>query len=278
MSGHQFIPGQPGCVFCDLTLNQASHFPCDERNKGKTPAEVQASVVAVAHGGKTDCPHTHTFPRHIYRDGSFQCGACPARVYPVKNGLAAVLPRTAPPPAPKVEHYFQPGALRCDLCGLLQGDAEELECMPTPRVRELALAAQAPAAAPEPLSPFDRIGADRLADEVDLLVRRKMLNERSPAADALLDYRSPPMSPRSDRLLVMEDGMRDIRRRLERMAPGSNDTIRYAIADISRLLGELPTRCPCGSRIVTSQGDRANCEHCGSTLCERCCDTRESKR
>src|SRR5436190_18717944 len=39
--------------------------------------------------------------------------------------------------------------------------------------------------------------AELLADEVDVLVRRKIIDSRSPAADALLDYRSPPSTPRS---------------------------------------------------------------------------------
>ena len=47
---------------------------------------------------------------------------------------------------------------------------------------------------------FDRLGADRLADEVEALVRRGILDARSPAGDALLDYREPPISGRGDRL------------------------------------------------------------------------------
>lgn len=52
--------------------------------------------------------------------------------------------------------------------------------------------------------PLDKRCADALADEVDLLVRKKVIDSRSPAADALLDYRNPPTSPRSDRLLDVE--------------------------------------------------------------------------
>lgn len=60
-----------------------------------------------------------------------------------------------------------------------------------------------PDAAPsvaESARPFDKIGADRLADEVAALITRGVLDQRSPVADALLDYRSPPRTPRSDAL------------------------------------------------------------------------------
>lgn len=46
--------------------------------------------------------------------------------------------------------------------------------------------------------------AGRLADEVAVLVRLHNLDSRSPAADALLDYREPPSSPRADRLAELE--------------------------------------------------------------------------
>ena len=46
--------------------------------------------------------------------------------------------------------------------------------------------------------------ADALADEVAVLVRRKVIDPRSPAGDALLDYRDPPSSPRADRLAELE--------------------------------------------------------------------------
>lgn len=46
--------------------------------------------------------------------------------------------------------------------------------------------------------------ADHLADEVNVLVRRRVVDMRSPVADALLDYRYPPASPRGDRLAELE--------------------------------------------------------------------------
>lgn len=42
--------------------------------------------------------------------------------------------------------------------------------------------------------------ADELADEVAALVRRKVIDSRSPAADALLSFRDPPSTPRAERL------------------------------------------------------------------------------
>lgn len=68
-------------------------------------------------------------------------------------------------------------------------------------------AAHGGADAPLPLWPLrdmrDRT-ADALADEVDLLVRNGVIDSRSPAADALLDYRNQPCTPRSDRLRSLE--------------------------------------------------------------------------
>lgn len=46
--------------------------------------------------------------------------------------------------------------------------------------------------------------ADRLADEVAVLVVNRVIDSRSAAADALLNYRNPPRSPRSDRLADLE--------------------------------------------------------------------------
>jgi hypothetical protein len=46
--------------------------------------------------------------------------------------------------------------------------------------------------------------ADLLADEVAVLVRRDVIDSRSPAADALLDYRDPPSTERADRMAGLE--------------------------------------------------------------------------
>ncbi len=48
--------------------------------------------------------------------------------------------------------------------------------------------------------PLDRRCAEALADEEAVLVLRGVIDSRSPAADALLDYRNPPSSPRADSL------------------------------------------------------------------------------
>jgi hypothetical protein len=62
---------------------------------------------------------------------------------------------------------------------------------------------------------FDRIAADRLADEVAVLVVNRRLDSRSAAADALLDYRNPPRSERSDRLAALEETNRELADALE---------------------------------------------------------------
>ena len=57
-------------------------------------------------------------------------------------------------------------------------------------------------------------GAARLADEVAALVRRGVLDARCPAADALLDYREPPATPRADRLASLDTQLADVGARL----------------------------------------------------------------
>lgn len=57
--------------------------------------------------------------------------------------------------------------------------------------------------------------ADALADEVAALVRRGVIDQRSSAADALLDYRNPPSSERADRLATLESENERLRNRTE---------------------------------------------------------------
>lgn len=57
--------------------------------------------------------------------------------------------------------------------------------------------------------------ADRVADEVAVLVRRHVIDSRSPAADALLDYRSPPSSARADRMAALQQENARLRARGE---------------------------------------------------------------
>lgn len=56
----------------------------------------------------------------------------------------------------------------------------------------------------EVFSDFDKVGADRLADEVAVLIQLGRLDARGPAGDALLDYRDPPRNERTDRLTHLE--------------------------------------------------------------------------
>ena len=90
----------------------------------------------------------------------------------------------------------------------------------------------------ERYSPFDKLTAEVLADEVAVLVRRGVLDSRSPVADALLDYRNPPPTERSDRMAVLEAEVerltqeRDsLRTRLETLtASGSTHLFQWLIA------------------------------------------------
>lgn len=78
---------------------------------------------------------------------------------------------------------------------------------------------------------FDETAAMRLADEVAVLVRRKVIDARSPAGDALLDFRDPPSTPRADRIARLEaenDELRKSAATWKRVAEG-------AIADRARL-------------------------------------------
>ncbi len=59
------------------------------------------------------------------------------------------------------------------------------------------------------LAGLDKRCADHLADEVDVLIARKLLDSRSPAADALLDYRDPPRTPRSEQIASNQQAARE---------------------------------------------------------------------
>lgn len=72
------------------------------------------------------------------------------------------------------------------------------------RVAEALAAVVCELVAQIPREPFDVRCADALADEVAVLIDKKLLDSRSPAAGALLDYRNPLRSPRSDRLRTLE--------------------------------------------------------------------------
>lgn len=74
-------------------------------------------------------------------------------------------------------------------------------------------------------SPFTRRAADALADEVAVLVRRKIIDSRSPAADALLDYRNPPSTERADRMAKLEAERDALTRQLEESGREHDATI-----------------------------------------------------
>lgn len=84
---------------------------------------------------------------------------------------------------------------------------------------------------------FDRLGADRLADEVASLVARGLLDSRSSAADALLDYREPPRTERSDRLANLEAERDRLAEEVERLRVAA-DAARNECAQIRRGLLE----------------------------------------
>lgn len=69
---------------------------------------------------------------------------------------------------------------------------------------------------PTHFGPWAKRAADALADEVAVLVRRRVIDARSPAADALLDYRDPqggtPMvTQRADRIATLEEDLAEAR-------------------------------------------------------------------
>lgn len=72
-----------------------------------------------------------------------------------------------------------------------------------------------PGALDRVLDGLDRRCADALADEVDVLVRTRIIDSRSPAADALLDYRNgKPTTERSDRIVALERELETAKREL----------------------------------------------------------------
>lgn len=74
-------------------------------------------------------------------------------------------------------------------------------------------------------SPFDKIAADRLADEVAALVTNRHLDSRSAAADALLNYREPPRTERSDRIATLEAERARLRERVEGLRAAVNESL-----------------------------------------------------
>lgn len=121
---------------------------------------------------------------------------------------------------------------------------------------------------------FDQLGADRMADEIDALIKRRVIDSRSPAADALLDYRDPPRTPRSDRLGALEAERDTWSRdrgefnRLKHSDVEQGRRIAELLAENDRLRAEsvkphplsAEKQCPaCGKMSRTTT---AGCDHC----------------
>lgn len=94
-----------------------------------------------------------------------------------------------------------------------------------------------------PRESFDVRCADKLADEVDVLVLRKVIDSRSPSADALLDYRNPPTSPRSDRMAALEKRQEELLATIVRLTNETPfpDEVKNALEQRGKLLAEVGT-------------------------------------
>jgi hypothetical protein len=119
-----------------------------------------------------------------------------------------------------ITHEFRPDPFGRDACDSKEDDAEagRVAHCGRPRSEHMdevhGLRVQLATALKERdearAHPFDKRCADALADEVDVLIQRHVIDFRSPAADALLDYRNPPRTPRSDRLAKLEVALTDL--------------------------------------------------------------------
>ena len=127
---------------------------------------------------------------------------------------------------------------------LLEKEAEDLRT----RVKALEKDLDATRQYAETFSPFTRRAADALADEVEVLVKTGVIDSRSPAGDALLDYRDPPSSDRADRLEqlqfnydVLAGRLRDVRDRLldEAQKSDCGKMMRAVAEKIDETLGEV---------------------------------------
>ena len=103
----------------------------------------------------------------------------------------------------------------------------------------------------ESFSPLTARAADALADEVAVLVRRNIIDSRSPAADALLDYRNPPSTPRADRMAILDAALL-----AERPADGDCEGM-CCNADVARLRADATCDlCQRRTRIDAARGAR----------------------
>lgn len=158
-------------------------------------------------------------------------------------------------------------------------------------------------AAAEASRSFKERAAEALADEVAVLVERKAIDSRSPAADALLDYRDPPRSVRADRIATLEgklaaaearaaqahnDALEEAARIADRIAREAQDRLARmgGRADSAQIFAPKQARCPGCERTAilaeqtTPDGDLATvCHFCSehlkrtgetSCLCDGC--------
>lgn len=85
-----------------------------------------------------------------------------------------------------------------------------------------------------PREPFDVRCADALADEVAVLIKSGRLDTRSPAGDALLDYRNPPMTTRADALVNARVTAERLAARVEQLKGALSEIRCYATVGVTR--------------------------------------------
>lgn len=78
---------------------------------------------------------------------------------------------------------------------------------------------------------FKERAADALADAVAAMVTRGVLNARSLPADALLNYRDPPRTDRSDQLAKLERENERLRKAIEPIKVGGPDGVPSATVE-----------------------------------------------
>lgn len=154
--------------------------------------------------------------------------------------------RFTPPQSGLCSAHREPGHYECSTCYFTPADWQEhVRQHLEEREKETARADRAEReciALVKDYGPFAKRASDSLADEVAALVRRRVIDSRSPAADALLDYRDPPSSPRADRLAELESDRDSLRAELNRYksaAPVVNSVVGEQNTTIEALRAEL---------------------------------------
>jgi len=129
-------------------------------------------------------------------------GTCPHGGIPPGNFPDCCFPEPEDEPAQVEMHGYcgcdrsdaeAPGHAHCARCGLAIDPDVTHKCPPgfaAPESEEPP-DFEGEAVTPAPERPFDKRAADALANEVAKLIERGVIDSRSPAADALLDYRDP---------------------------------------------------------------------------------------